>query len=175
MEASTGGRGMWKARTQTMRKFIAQLRGEHIARWDAMVSCTDVLQGTYMPGSAGHLKIFPHGRRPFQQGSIDSRIAAVRILAASLAEMPAMAGVAGLVNTFYSAIRTVREEQREAEGGVSGKSSHLESRRRAAAIALQKNLGRLIEKYAETPDKIMAFFDLKDVRAPRRKEKTNEA
>ncbi len=175
MTAAMRGRGMWKARTQTMRKFIAQLRGEHIARWDAMVSCTDVLQGTYMPGSAGHLRFFPHGRRPFQQGSIDSRIAAVRTLATGLAEVPAMSAVAGLVNTFYSAIRTVREEQQQAEDEVSGKSSHLESRRRAAAIALQGNLGRLIEKYAETPDKIMGFFDLKDVRPPRREREAQEA
>ncbi len=171
MVALMGGRGLWKARTQTIRKLIAQLRGEHIGRWVTMVSCTDVLQGTYMPGSPGHLRLFPHGRRPFQQGSTDSRIAAVRTLAASLAAVPAMSAVARLVSAFYSAINTAREEQQDAEGGVSGTSSHQESRRRAAAIALQKNLGRLIEKYAETPDKIMDFFDLKDVKAPRRSEK----
>ena len=144
---SITGRGTWKGKTFTMRKLTAELRGRHIGRWDAMVSSTDVLQGSYLPGSPGHLQMFPHGRRPFQQGRIESRIAAVRALAGSLAEVPAMSAVAGLVNAFYSVIKTARDEQLLAGGGVSGKSSQLESQRKAAAIALQKNLGRLIEKY----------------------------
>ena len=41
--------------------------------------------------------------------------------------------------------------------------------------AQMQRTSEFIEKYAETPDKIMGFFDLKDVRTPRRGKKGTEA
>ena len=161
--------GQYKSKTYTMRKVIADLRGKHIAKWDAMVSSTDALQESWLPGTPGHLQFFPNGRKPFQQGPVESRIRSVDALAKGLTGVPVMATVAGLVTAFHSVIRTARTEQQAAGAAFSSRSHELETQRKAAAIVLQKNMARLMEKYAERPEKILTFFDLKNVRAKRRK------
>ena len=169
--AWTASRGRYKGRTQAMQKLIADLRGEQISTWDIMVQATDTLQRTWRRGSPGHTMLFPQGRRPFQQGGIDERIAAVATLALTLSQVPVFAPVAALVSAFHSALRSARDEQQGLEGEVETGSGDVEAQRRAAAVMLQKNLGRLFEKYAETPGLIMTFFDLRDVRQPQKKAK----
>ena len=164
-------RGRYKGRTRRMQELLAKLRGEHIGTWDVMVSATEVMERKWLPGTPGHTGLFPQGRRPFQQGAIDERIASVETLALGLARIPAMSGVHGLVEAFAGVLREARDTQQEAEAEVDMLSTELENQRRSAAVVLQKNLARLMEKYAETPQFILTFFDLKDVRGRRRKSK----
>jgi len=163
-------RGLYKGRTQRVRELLAELRGKRVALWDVRVSATDVDAGTWLPGSPGHVKLFPQGRRPFQQGGIEERIAAAGALASLLEEEPALTATGALVRAFHTELVAARDAQQRTEAGVDVLSTNVEQQRKAAALVLQKNLARLMEKYAETPELILTFFDLRDVRSrPRRR------
>jgi len=163
------GRSTQRGRTHGVRELLEDLRGKRIGLWQVMVQNAEIDQRVWLKGSTGFASLFPDGRRPFQQGGIDSRIAAVAALAAKLAEIPAMAHVADLVSAFSDRLTNARKSQQQEGGSRELRAAALEAQRRAAALVLYRNMARLMEKYAETPAVILTFFDLRNVRNPPRK------
>ena len=164
---------MQRGRSHGVRALLEELRGKHIALWQLMVQNTDLEQGSWLKGTPAFSTLFPNGRRPFQQGGIDSRIEAVGALADKLEQIPAMEPVAMLVRKYFRRLGDARKSQQQERGTKKERSAALEDQRRSAALALYKNMARLMEKYAETPDRILTFFDLRNVRQPfRRKSAT---
>lgn len=157
-------RGTCKGRAHGVRELLSDLRGRHIALWQVMVQNTELAQRTWLKGTTAFRELFPLGRRPFQQGGIDARIAAVVTLAGDLAKIPSMGPVAALVRDFKTALENARRVQHMEKESVGMRSRGVEAQRRAAALVLYKNMARLMEKYAESPRVILTFFDLKDVK-----------
>lgn len=157
-----------KGRTHGVRELLTALRGRHIGLWQVMVQNTDVEHGTWLKGSPRFASLFPQGRRPFQQGSIDSRTGAVAELADRLERISELASVAVVVRAFHARLVEARNARRQAEESAGVRSGGVEAQRRAAALVLYRNMARLMEKYAETPELVLTFFDLKQVkRSPR--------
>jgi hypothetical protein len=161
-------RSTQRGRTHGVRELLKDLRGKRIALWQVMVQNTEIDQRSWLKGTPGFASLFPAGRRPFQQGSIDSRIAAVATLAGRLAQIPSMAPVTLLVRTFLDEVTNARRSQQHEGSSREMRAAAVEVQRCAAALVLYKNMARLMEKYAEAPNLILTFFDLTDLKKPPR-------
>jgi hypothetical protein len=148
-----------KGRTFAVNQLVARLRGREIGLWQIMVQQTDLEKRTWIKGSLAFLDLFPHGRRPFQQGAIEARQAALCDLADALRAHPSLTDIAGLVRAFQTELSTALTLQREAQAAVIQASAELEIQRKAVAGTLYRNMARLMEKYAETPSAIWDFFE----------------
>lgn len=163
-------RSSQKGKTRQLNALLVDLRGRQIGKWQVMVQNTGLDDGKWLKGTPAFEDLFPRGRRPFQQGSLAARAAAVESLAAALGRNPELAAVATAVRKFHASLQTALEG-REA-GGESPRNCArtLETQRKAAALVLYKNMARLMEKYAESPGTILQFFDLSEMKKPRRRD-----
>ena len=155
----TVSRRTHKGRTFAVNQLVAELRSRQISLWQVMVQKTDLENRTWLQGSPAFETLFPHGRRPFQQGGIDARLAAIANLSSALAGAPALTDVCLAVRTFHTALITALTLQHEVQTTMSQASAAIEVQRKAAAAALYRNMARLMEKYADTPEMIWNFFD----------------
>jgi hypothetical protein len=70
--------GTYRAATQSLERFKAELSGVKAKRWDIKV------QNHYIDDPDAYKAIFPSGRSPFQEGSYESRIIALQSLSNAL-------------------------------------------------------------------------------------------
>jgi hypothetical protein len=124
------------------------------------------VQVVFPDGSAEFATLFPKGRTLFTNGSYDIRINAVKSLGTALVTYPALAALKTDVDNFYSDLFDTRTAQQTKEEDVRGKSELLETARVNTAVAMYRILGKLIAKYAETPEMIAKFFDLSLIQSP---------
>ncbi len=155
------GRRTHKGRTFALSQLIADLRGSRIPLWQVMIQRTGLEHPQWMKGGGGFEALFPDGRRPFQQGGVEARIAAVSRLTAATATVPELAEVHTAAHTFLLTLTTARTLQQEARGSTSHASGEIERQRKDAALVLYRNMARLMEKYAESPASLWHFFDRK--------------
>ena len=157
-------RATYKSRTLLVTNLLDQLSSQKIRIWESAVSGVDALNGTFVAGSVNYTDIFPNGREPFQKGTMDSRITAMSVLLAKLtpyvATFPAMDAVADAVQAFRDTVVAARASQQNAEGDVDAKSTALHACRAGVALAMYRNLGRLMEKYGADPDNLEDFYEL---------------
>lgn len=124
------------------------------------------VQVVFPEGSAEYATLFPKGRTLFTNGSYDIRINAVKSLGTALASYPALAAVKTDVDNFHSDLVDTRTAQQTKEEDVRGKSELLETARVNTAVAMYRILGKLMAKFAETPEAIAKFFDLALIQSP---------
>jgi hypothetical protein len=155
----TVSRRTHKGRTFAVNQLVAELRGRQIGLWQIMVQKTDLENRTWLKDSPAFTALFPHGRRPFQQGGIDVRLAAIVNLSAALAGTTSLTEVHHAVSLFHTSLTTARMLQQEVHATMTQASAALEMQRKSAAETLYRNMARLMEKYAGTPDAIWNFFD----------------
>lgn len=110
--------------------------------------------------------IFPKGRAPFNTGSYDIRLKAVKSLGENLGPYAALAATKTKVETFYDTLLSARTIQQVKEEDVRLKSEALELKRVETCVAMYANLGTLMAKYAATPEAIAKFFDLALIQSP---------
>ncbi len=128
------------------------------ARWDARV------QVEYEKNSPTYKSIFPNGRAPFGKGAYITRIQAVQTLGTALSAHPALAALKLDVEAFYTDIDNVRDTQESAKGGTKAGSDAVENQRIITMNEQYRNLGFLINKWADTPLLIEPFFELNILR-----------
>ncbi|HEX2748970.1 MAG TPA: hypothetical protein VHM91_13275 [Verrucomicrobiales bacterium] len=157
----TVSRRTHKGRTFAVNQLIAELRGRHIGLWQLMIERTDLENQTWIKGTPAFERLFPEGRRPFQQGGIDSRLNAVGGLCAALDGIPALTDVRRAVGIFHTMLTTARRLQLEVSVEMKLASAALETQRRSAAGTLYRNMARLMEKFADDPPAVRKFFDPK--------------
>lgn len=150
----------YKGATLAFENLLKELSKTKLDSWFPQV------QVVFPEGSPEYLTIFPKGRTLFTNGSYDLRINAVKSLGAALAAYPALAATKTEVDSFFTSLNTARTKQQEKEEGVRVKSELLETARVNTAVAMYQTLGKLMAKYAATPEAIAKFFDLSLIQSP---------
>jgi len=151
--------GLQQGKTVDIDEMLNMLPAE-VDTWDSMIKS---IPG-FRKGSGNHQALFPFGRRPFNTGSKDARIEAVRTLAESMNDYPPLSAVTALVNTFHGQLLTVRNTQTGAIGTTKFKSQAVELGRVEVMTQQYRNLGYLIDKFSAHPELIAPFFDLNVLR-----------
>lgn len=142
---------------------MLELLVQRAGLWDAMVQTV----AGFEKGTPNYLAVFPNGRKPFGTGGKTERVNAVSALGTAMAAFPALAAVKALVDAFATQINDARDIQEGAKGGKKSGSLDVESKRIVAMTGQYRNLGFLMDKYADTPDLITPFFDLAVLRSTR--------
>lgn len=149
-----GERAFYKGATQTVDTMLESLSGQLARQWDTAIMVQ------YDLGTTEHTVLLPSGREPLQQGTKDERIAAVKTLGDSLDAYPPLATLKGTVDGFYSTIKAARDAQQMREQTSTQASTDLEVTRKAIATMMYRNLGSLMDKFGETPDNILNYFEV---------------
>ena len=118
----------------------------------------------YAKASAQYKKLFPQGRKPFEQGKTDVRISAIETLSTSIGADVALAPVKTLVDAAYVEIDTARTTQGGGKSTKKANSEAVEEARSAVMIMQYADMGFLINKYPATPNVIVSLFDLQTLR-----------
>lgn len=151
-------RGIYKGKTLAMTQKLADLSSLKVKQWDIAI------QGSFLEGTPEYTQLLPNGRGPFQSGAYDLRLAEVKALQLRLANFAPLAALATTVGTYYTEMKTLRDAQQSQEGVVDTTSALTEVQRVAAAVILYKNLGGLMEKFADNPSRVEDFFDMNYLR-----------
>lgn len=117
-----------------------------------------------MPDTAEYLTLVPSGRTGMYLGGKDSQIQAVRTLSESLLEYPDLASLQEEVANFYANIEKARDIQQQREQAVQGAADDLRKVQADVCLMMYRNLGRLMDKYAQEPQSILNFYQLDLVR-----------
>jgi hypothetical protein len=152
----------YKGRTQLWEAKLADLSTLRIKQWDIAI------QGVFLEGTGEYTILLPNGRGPFQTGAYDLRLAEVkslqnRLLAVTPA-VPALTTLAATVGTYHTEMKTLRDNQQTAEQSVDNAAANLELLRLTLAALMYKNLGRLMEKFSDSPVRIEDYYDMSYIR-----------
>ncbi|MBL0308311.1 MAG: hypothetical protein IPP77_01000 [Bacteroidetes bacterium] len=122
---------------------------------------------TYPKGSEQEKNIFPDRRMPFQKGTYETRIIAVKTLYEKLATYvgdPTLIALGNTVQSFYNVIDGARLLQQGGDASITGYSNALEAQRVLCAIEMYGHLGILMNKYRTTPLTVLEFWDMELLR-----------
>jgi len=159
-QAWTSAGAFYKGATLAFENLLAELTNTKLDLWIPQV------QVAYPEGSPEYLTLFPNGRAPFNKGAYDIRVNNVKSLGDNLATYPALAATKTDVDSFYTTLLSTRAEQQQKEETVRLKSDLLEVERVNAAVGMYATLGKLMAKFASTPEVIDRFFDLSLIQNP---------
>lgn len=150
--------GHMQGRTLGMKQQLTALR-KHVDTWSAMVQVAG-----FERGSEVFVALFPHGRIIFSNGATDERIANVGALALAMQPHAGLNAARTLVEAYHQQLEATRREQVGFKGGKKYWAAKTETARKAVLTEQYRNLGRLMEKFADTPTMIEPFFKLKELR-----------
>jgi hypothetical protein len=125
-----------------------------VRKWEGKV------RAVFYEDSPTEIEIFPNKRAPFQTGTYEERISAIRGLATKLTEYPQLINVQAEVEAFYNQINLTRVTQQEKEGNVGRLSDKIENQRIVVCDVMYGILGQLMYKYRSSRHEITRFFDL---------------
>ncbi len=151
-----GAEGTHKGSTLSIEGMLEQLNTE-IRTWEGTV------RYIFPEDSPNERSIFPNKRAPFQTGTYEQRISAVQTLAEKLATFttqPLLVTLSATVLSFYNTIEAVRLAQTGDEISITMQAMLLEEQRKACAVGMYGNLGRLMYIARNTPTDIEQFWDL---------------
>jgi hypothetical protein len=150
--------GTQKGKTATFEQLLDTESSTKIREWDIAI------QGVHAQGSGRYIELLPNRRKPFQSGTRDERVNAVRNLSLAIGTDAALAAVKTDVDAFYGELTLARSTQQTTITATSEFSEDLEDARVVGAQGMYKNLGALMNKYYNDTDAIVPFFDLEKIR-----------
>jgi len=150
--------GTQKGATATLDLMLRQLEFAKINQWDAGV------QAVYAKATPQYIAIFPQGHKPFQTGTIDSRINAINSLSLAMTGIVPLAPVRADVVAFYTAINNARITQ-EGQKGTKAVDSHAVTTAVTTAMTgMYTFLGNCMSHFANNPKAFEFMFDLQTIR-----------
>ena len=152
--------GLYRGATLAFENKMEELAGVKLNQWIPQV------QVVFPESTPEYKSLFPMGRAAFNKGAYDMRINNLHGLAGLLANYPALAAVKTDVNNFYTALLAIRATQQGKEEDVRVRAEQLDGERINVAVAMYANLGKLMAKFAATPEKVTKFFDLALIQSP---------
>lgn len=133
------------------------LLNSEIKVWEGKV------RGIFPEDSIQERSIFPDKRKPFQQGTYEQRISALRTLYERLGTYttePVLVTLSATVQSFYNVISAARNAQQGNEISVSDYSASLEAQRVLCSKQMYGTLGKLMYKYLDNPVLIEEYWDM---------------
>jgi hypothetical protein len=146
--------GLYKAATDATEALLEQLSSTLARQWDTAIMVQ------YDKGTSEHTALLPNGRIPFQQGTRDERVAAVKTLGLTLADFAPLAALKVLVDDFHTTLKDARDAQQSKEQLADQQRTDMETARLAIAVMQYRNLGSLIDKFGATPDQVFNYFEV---------------
>lgn len=150
--------GTQKGSTLDTNQLLLLLVSNKIPDWEYTIL------GVYKKGTPQFLAIFPRGKKPFSNGSIESRVTAVKQLNISLNNIAALAEVKTAVDAFLNQLLTSREIQLGNKGMTENLSTAITHINQVAMTEMHSNLGLLISHFKNDPIEAGEFFDLETIR-----------
>jgi hypothetical protein len=155
----------WKAQfggsmgeTENLAVLMRQLRRNWIEDWDIRI------QNVYKPKTAAYIALLPQRRKPFQGGGQAERINAVNSLSIAIGNDQNLAALKIEIDAVYAQLMDALGRNKGSKINTTAQSEAIEKARVNMCIGMYRNLGKLIDKYAEEPKKISRFFDLANLR-----------
>ena len=164
--AVKGGR---KGETLRFKYMLKELYTKKIPEWEVTVLVR------FPERSPEYKAIFNKGRTGFRRGRYDIRIAAVGTLAKHLESFDGLFALRTEVEDYYNELLALKNTQRGKTVQVKDASTRMEAARKAAAVQMYSNLGYLMGKYCEEPEKIKRYFEVGKLRTRRRKNNVSKA
>ena len=149
--------GIYHGKTQTFEEMLEELGGEKINEWRGQVFAV------FPEGTADALAIFPRDRQPFQQDTYDQIVENVKALSLTLATYitkPTLVTLSATVDAYYITFSGARALQQTDEGSVDTLRSNLRAAHKLMCDGMYKDLGLLMAKYYQTPERVEDYYDL---------------
>ncbi len=158
-------KGAVSAETQRFKELLNQFQPK-MYNWDLQI------QLVFPEKSSDYTFLFPNGKKPFYNGTYDQRVSAIETLSLNLKEYASLAAIQLEVKKYFDDLKSARNVQQKKIGLLKEKAHEMKSAHVALANLLYANLGLLMNKYANEPEKIQAFFDLELLRSHKSKDDT---
>ncbi len=150
--------GTQKGSTLTVNQLLDLMTKSKLSDWEYAIL------GVYKKSTPGFVALFPNGRYPFNSGTIESRVAAVKQLGISLNGITTLATIKAEVDDFYAQLSADRTTQLGHFGNTENKSDALEAAITTAMIEMFANYGLMINHFKANPVLAEPFFDLDTIR-----------
>jgi hypothetical protein len=146
--------GIYRGATDATEALLNQLSSTFARQWDTAI------MGQFDLGTTEHTTLLPDGRTPFQQGTTDERVAAVKTLGLTLADFAPLAPLKLTVDGFHTTLKNARDGQQAKEQLADQARNDMETARKAIAVMQFRNLGSLMDKFGETPSNVANYFEV---------------
>jgi hypothetical protein len=118
------------------------------------------IQGKFIKTTPEYKAILPNGRSGLTRGNKEDKVIAVKTLSESLNGITSLAAIKTQIDTFYAQILAARTTQLGSKSAMNQGSDAVSVAIESCMIMQYRNLGLLIDKYADNADLIESFFDL---------------
>lgn len=153
-------KGTQEGQTQNVKELLKQALLD-LDVWDVQI------QVVHAKGTVRYKELFPDGRLPFNQGTLETRINAFDALSDAIGAEVALAAVKVLVDATYTALDTARDTQSGAKGGRKVKSGAVEAARVAIMDMQYRDMAVVLDAfYTDRETMCKALFDLETLRNP---------
>lgn len=149
--------GIQEANTLNVEQLIATLP-ERLNKW------MPPIETKFAKNTPQFKAIFPNGRSGITRGGIDDKVVAVKNLSQSLKGDTDLAATKTLVDAFVGLLDAARGTQLGSKSSNNKGSESVGLALENAMLMQYRNLGLLMDKYADKPDTIASFFDLNTIR-----------
>ena len=129
-----------------------RLRGTEIRKWDVDI------QAFYPRETPTYRLLLPDFRKPFQNGSIEDRVKAVRNLVSAIGTDASLAAVKTDVQTFLGLLTTAMDKQGGLFTSIETATTDLETARLAAAEGMMYVYGKFVSKYYKDLKLMESYF-----------------
>jgi hypothetical protein len=150
--------GMQISSTLSFYEEILSLGNSDIKDWDIAI------QGVYKKGTVGYKALLAHGRKPFQTGSQEDKVAACEALAIALFGIVSLAAVLALVNAKIILLNNAKNTKDTGKSNSNFDSGTVETARVTLAGELYGTLGMLMFHFRMNPSLISSFFNVMIIR-----------
>jgi hypothetical protein len=130
-----------------------------IRQWDVKI------QEQYDVKTPEYKGLLPNHRIPFQQGKRPDRIQAVKRLSTAIGTDEKLATLKTEVDAYYTMLDTASNDQQESKSTTKGLSGQVEAARLTMCKGQFVDLGALIQKFPDQPEKINGFYALHLIRS----------
>jgi len=151
--------GSQESETLSVKQYLQLLSNSKIRQWDVAI------QNVYPLGSKRYKELFPNHRIPFQSGKQSDRIAAVSALNIAIGSDTEIVPTKDDVELFFTQMNAKYSGQQGSIHHTSVVKQQLEAARVAMAEAQFGNLGTFIHEYKATPELLLPYFDVKNIRS----------
>ena len=108
----------------------------------------------------GYKAIMPKGRSGISRGNKEDKIVAVNNFAKALKEIPDLAPIKAQVDAFCDLLQAARSTQLGNKSAIKQGSNAVAEAVTDCMVMMYRNLGLLMDKFADNPTIIETFFDL---------------
>jgi hypothetical protein len=147
--------GEYKGETQTVEELFDHLNKILLPLWELQIFTL------YAKGTSNATILLPQGRKPFQNGTYESRIQEIKTLGDKPLMLSSLPLLSGAILAFHTQIESARQlQQSSGEGQVKALRTLRETARVSMCQSMFGNLGLLMNHYKTNPEQVANYFDL---------------